>query len=61
VYDFCKHWREEQLHKPRHAGFVPMSYELGEAFQFDWSWGRCRKRNLKHAKDYRRPESSGKA
>ena len=37
VYEFCKHWREEQLHKPRHAGFVPMSYELGEAFQFDWS------------------------
>lgn len=37
VYEFCKHWRTEQLHKPRHAGFVPMSYELGEAFQFDWS------------------------
>ena len=37
VYEFCKHWRAEQLHKPRHAGFVPMSYELGEAFQFDWS------------------------
>jgi hypothetical protein len=25
------------------------------------SEGRCRKRNLKHAKDYWRPESSGKA
>ena len=25
------------------------------------AWGRCRKRNLKHAKDYWRPESSGKA
>ena len=37
VYAFCKHWRDEQFHKPRHAGFVPMSYELGEAFQFDWS------------------------
>ena len=37
VYEFCKYWREAQLHKPRNAGFVPMSYELGEAFQFDWS------------------------
>jgi transposase len=37
VYDFCKHWRDEQGSTPRHAGFVPMSYELGEAFQFDWS------------------------
>lgn len=37
VYEFCKHWRAEQVGKPRHAGFVPMSYELGDAFQFDWS------------------------
>ena len=37
VYEFCKHWRDEQTNKPRHAGFVPMSFELGEAFQFDWS------------------------
>lgn len=37
VYEFCKQWRNEQTSKPRHAGFVPMSYELGEAFQFDWS------------------------
>ena len=36
VYEFCKHWQDER-NKPRHAGFVPMSYELGEAFQFDWS------------------------
>jgi transposase len=37
VYEFCSRWRIEQTNKPRHAGFVPMSYELGEAFQFDWS------------------------
>lgn len=37
VYDYVKQWREAQDNKPRNAGFVPMSYELGEAFQFDWS------------------------
>lgn len=36
VYRFAKDWREE-LSKPRGAGFVPMHFELGEAFQFDWS------------------------
>jgi transposase len=37
VYEYCKHWREEQANAPRHAGFVPLRFELGEAFQFDWS------------------------
>ena len=37
VYEFCRQWRLEQTNKPRHAGFIPMSFELGEAFQFDWS------------------------
>ncbi len=37
VYEYCKHWRDQQKHAPRHAGFVPLSFELGEAFQFDWS------------------------
>jgi transposase len=37
VYEFCKDWRDEQASQPRHAGFVPLSFELGEAFQFDWS------------------------
>jgi transposase len=37
VYEFCKRWREAQENAPRHAGFVPLSFELGEAFQFDWS------------------------
>jgi transposase len=36
VYRFAKEWREE-LSQPRGAGFVPMHFELGEAFQFDWS------------------------
>jgi transposase len=37
VYEYCKHWREEQANAPHHAGFVPLRFELGEAFQFDWS------------------------
>jgi len=37
VYEYCKHWRDQQKNAPRHAGFVPLSFELGEAFQFDWS------------------------
>jgi transposase len=37
VYEYCKRWREEQASAPRHAGFVPLRFELGEAFQFDWS------------------------
>ena len=37
VYEYCKHWREQQKKAPRHSGFVPLSFELGEAFQFDWS------------------------
>jgi len=37
VYKFCKNWKHAQDNAPRHAGFVPLSFELGEAFQFDWS------------------------
>jgi transposase len=37
VYEYCKAWRETETNVPRHAGFVPLSFELGEAFQFDWS------------------------
>lgn len=37
VYNFCSDWRQEQENAPRNAGFVPLSFELGEAFQFDWS------------------------
>lgn len=37
VYIWCRRWRAEQSNAPRNAGFVPLSFELGEAFQFDWS------------------------
>ena len=37
VYNFCSEWRQAQENAPRNAGFVPLSFELGEAFQFDWS------------------------
>ncbi|ASJ23740.1 IS21 family transposase [Laribacter hongkongensis] len=37
VYNFCSAWRQAQENAPRNAGFVPLSFELGEAFQFDWS------------------------
>jgi hypothetical protein len=37
VYNHCQRWRQEQANTPRNAGFVPLSFELGEAFQFDWS------------------------
>lgn len=37
VYTWCQKWQEEQANKPRNACFVPLSFELGEAFQLDWS------------------------
>ena len=37
VYAFAQRWQQEQGHESRGAGFVPLSFELGEAFQFDWS------------------------
>jgi transposase len=37
VYEYCKRWKHAQNNAPRNAGFVPLSFELGEAFQFDWS------------------------
>jgi transposase len=37
VYNFCSDWRQAQANAPRNAGYVPLSFELGEAFQFDWS------------------------
>jgi transposase len=36
VTDFIRAWRQESVKDPAKA-FVPMSFELGEAFQFDWS------------------------
>ncbi|MFM8509344.1 MAG: IS21 family transposase [Betaproteobacteria bacterium] len=37
VYAFAQRWQQEQGNAVRGAGFVPLSFELGEAFQFDWS------------------------
>jgi hypothetical protein len=36
VTDFIRRWRQESVKDPSKA-FVPLSFELGEAFQFDWS------------------------
>ncbi len=36
VTDFIRSWREQSGKTPLKA-FVPLSFELGEAFQFDWS------------------------
>jgi transposase len=36
VTDFIRAWRVESAKDPSRA-FVPLSFELGEAFQFDWS------------------------
>ena len=36
VTEFVRSWREESVKDPAKA-FVPLSFELGEAFQFDWS------------------------
>jgi transposase len=37
VVVWVRRWREREDAAPRRAAFVPMSFELGEAFQFDWS------------------------
>ena len=37
VYAFAQRWQQEQGNAARGAGLVPLSFELGEVFQFDWS------------------------
>ncbi|WP_374595444.1 IS21 family transposase [Aquabacterium sp.] len=37
VVVWVRRWREAQAAAPRRAAFVPLAFELGEAFQFDWS------------------------
>jgi transposase len=37
VTRWARAWRVEQDAAPRRAAFMPMSFELGDAFQFDWS------------------------
>lgn len=35
--DFIRQWRQEQGKASSTTAFVPLSFELGDAFQFDWS------------------------
>ncbi|MBT9608826.1 MAG: IS21 family transposase, partial [Aquabacterium sp.] len=37
VTDFIRRWRAEEGRATVRNAFVPLSFELGEAFQFDWS------------------------
>jgi hypothetical protein len=37
VTDFIHQWHEGEGHASSTRAFVPLSFELGEAFQFDWS------------------------
>ena len=37
VCAFVRRWKAEEADAPRRAAFVPLAFELGEAFQFDWS------------------------
>jgi len=37
VYTFCQRWKQAQSNAPKGVGFVPLHFEMGEAFQFDWS------------------------
>src|SRR5574337_1938306 len=35
--DFMRAWRHDHGQAPKTTAFVPLAFELGEAFQFDWS------------------------
>ena len=35
--DFIRAWRQGEGQAPKTTAFVPLKFELGEAFQFDWS------------------------
>ena len=37
VSDFIRAWRLKAGQSPALRGFVPLKFDLGEAFQFDWS------------------------
>jgi transposase len=37
VYIYCRDFKKTMDNGPRHAGYVPLRFELGEAFQFYWS------------------------
>lgn len=37
VSAFVRHWHEAQSQAPRTKAYVPLAFDPGEAFQFDWS------------------------
>ena len=37
VTDFIRKWRQGEGQQASTKAFVPLTFELGEAFQFDWS------------------------
>ena len=37
VTDFIREWRQGEGQQAACKAFVPLTFELGEAFQFDWS------------------------
>jgi transposase len=37
VSAFVRRWKAEEADSPRRAAYVPLAFEPGEAFQFDWS------------------------
>ncbi len=37
VTDFIRHWRKQAATVGAKSAYVPLKFELGEAFQFDWS------------------------
>jgi transposase len=37
VCAFIKRWREDASDHPKRTAYVPLTFALGEAFQFDWS------------------------
>jgi len=37
VCAFVKHWHTEETAHPKRTAYVPLTFALGEAFQFDWS------------------------
>jgi transposase len=37
VAAFVRRWHAEQAEAPRKKAYIPLAFDLGEAFQFDWS------------------------
>lgn len=56
VVVWARRWRRAQADAPRRAAFVPMSFEMGDAFHFDWICqyafvgGLRRRREVAHTK-----------